>query len=198
VRGALLAGTLALVWVLFLRAEAPGTIPTSVLETATAAGCDDPERPVLANPSRAHLSPGEAFEYPDRPPAAGPHDPTPLPGEPHVHHEPVAETRAVHNLEHAFVVIWYRPDADGGISADTIAALEGLAGDEDRVIMAPYPDLPQGRALALVAWNTRWMCPAGISPEQSVEIARAFIDAYRGTTNAPEAPRGVLGRLFGG
>ena len=183
---------------LFLRAQGPGTIPASVLETAAAAGCDDLERPVVADPSRSHLSPGEAIKYPDRPPAAGPHDPTPLPGDPHLYREPVSETRAVHNLEHAFVLIWYRPTAGGGLPADAIEALEGIARDEDRVIMAPYPDLPEGRAIALVAWNTRWMCPAGVSADQATEIARAFIGAYRGTTNAPEAPRGLLGRWLGG
>ena len=40
------------------------------------------------------------------------------------------------------------------------------------------------------------MCPAGVSSDQALTIARAFIQAYRGTTNAPEAPRGLLGHLF--
>jgi hypothetical protein len=104
----------------------------------------------------------------------------------------------VHNLEHAYVLIWYRPTAEGGLSADTVAALEGVARDEDRVIMAPYPDLPEGRALALVAWNTRWMCPNGVTQDQAIAIAEGFVGAYRGTTNAPEAPRGLIGKLFVG
>lgn len=186
----------ALGWVLFVRAPGPGTIPAAAADAAAAAGCDDLERPVLANPSRSHLGPGDAFEYTDRPPAAGPHDPTPLPADPHVYDEPVSETRAVHNLEHSYVLVWYRATADGGLSAETVGALEGVAREQDRVIMAPYPDLPEGRALALVAWNTRWMCPAGVSADQAVAIAEGFIDAYRGTTNAPEAPRGLLGRLL--
>lgn len=183
---------------LFLRAPGPGTIPAEAGAAASAAGCDDLERPVLASPSRSHLGPGAAFEYPDRPPAAGPHDPTPLPADPHVHREPVSETRAVHNLEHAYVLIWYRPTAEGGLSADTVTALEGVAREEDGVIMAPYPDLPDGRALALVAWNTRWMCPAEVTEDQAVAIAEGFVGAYRGTTNAPEAPRGLIGRLLVG
>jgi hypothetical protein len=64
--------------------------------------------------------------------------------------------------------------------------------------MAPYPELPEDRALALVAWNTRWLCPAGISTGRAETITRAFVQAYRGTTNAPEAPRGWLGRFFAG
>jgi hypothetical protein len=183
-------------WVLFLRAPGPGALSPTALETAASAGCDDPQRPVVADPSRAHLAPNETFEYPDPPPAAGPHDPSPLPPDPHVHAEPVAETRAVHNLEHAYVLIWYRPTAEGGPSAAVVDALEDVAREEDRVIMAPYPAMPAGRALALVAWNTRWLCPAGISPEQATTVARAFVQAYRGTTNAPEAPRGLLGRFL--
>ncbi len=189
-------GVAVLGWLLFLRAAAPGAISGAALDAATAAGCDDLERPVIAEPSRSHLEAGAGFDYPDRPPAAGPHDPNPLPPDPHVHGEPVSETRAVHNLEHAYVLIWYRPPSDGGLSGETIDALQTVARDEDRVIMAPYPDLPEGRALALVAWNTRWLCPAGLSPQQATTMARSFVQAYRGTTNAPEAPRGLLGRLF--
>jgi hypothetical protein len=183
----------AAAWVLFVRAPAPGAIPASARDAASVAGCDDLERPVTADPGRDHLAPGEPFEYADPPPAAGRHDPSPLPADPHVHAEPVSTTRAVHNLEHAYVLIWYRPAAESGLSEETIDALEELAAAEDRVIMAPFPDLPDERGLALVAWNTRWLCPNGLAAGTAVEIARAFVDAYRGTTNAPEAPRGLLG-----
>jgi hypothetical protein len=183
-------------WVLFVRAAGPGEIPAAVTQRATAAGCDDLERPVLDDPSRDHLEPGEAYAYDDPPPAAGPHDPSPLPDDPHVYEAPVPETRAVHNLEHAFVLVWYRPSADGGLADDAVSALEALARAEDRVIMAPYPDLPDGDGLALVAWNTRWLCPASVDADTGLAIAKAFIDAYRGTTNAPEAPRGLLGPLL--
>lgn len=102
----------------------------------------------------------------------------------------------MHILEHAYELIWYRPAAEGGIAGDVVDAIEALANGEDRVIMAPYPDLPDGRSLALVAWNARWLCPAGLDAGDAVAIARAFVDAYRGTTNAPEAPRGLLGPLL--
>lgn len=183
-------------WFLFVRTPGPGSIPTSALEAAEAAGCDDLERPVQADPGRDHLSPGASFDYPDRPPAAGPHDPSPLPGERRIYDEPVSETRAVHNLEHAEVLIWYRPATEGGISDVVLDALREVARNRDGVILAPYPDLPDGRALALVAWNTRWLCPAGLPAEAATEIAEGFVRAYRGTTNAPEAPRGLLGPLF--
>lgn len=189
---------LVLGWLLVVRAPGPGEISREALDAAAAAGCDDLERPVVEDPSRAHLGPGDTIDEDDPPPAAGPHDPSPLPTDPHVHAEPVSEARAIHNLEHGSVLIWYRPASEGGPPEAAIASLEGLAGDEDLVIMAPYPRMPDGKALALVAWNTRWLCPAGLSPDQATTVARGFVDAYRGTTNAPEAPRGLLGRLFSG
>jgi hypothetical protein len=186
----------ALGWVLFVRASGPGEIPAGLRDRAAAAGCEDLERPVVSEPSRDHLEPGDTYTYEDPPPASGPHDPSPLPADPHVYAAPVPETRAVHNLEHAYVLVWYRPTADEGLSAATVSTLEDLARGEDLVIMAPYPGLPTDRGLALVAWNARWLCPASLDPDTAAAVASAFIDAYRGTTNAPEAPRGLLGPLL--
>ena len=184
-------------YVLVIHARGPGTIPASVTAAATAVGCADLERPVLPNPSRDHLAAGEPLAYEDPPAAAGPHDPSPLEPDPHVRAEPLEESRAVHNLEHAYVLIYHAPEAEGGPLAETVARLAAIAEDQDRVLMAPYPGLPEGTGLALVAWNTRWRCPGTIDAETAAEVATAFIDAYRGTTNAPEAPRGLLGPLFG-
>jgi hypothetical protein len=75
-----------------------------------------------AEPLAGHLAPGESFDYPDRPAAAGPHDASPLPPDPHVYAIPVPETRAVHNLEHAYVIIYYRPVAEGGLAQETSIA----------------------------------------------------------------------------
>lgn len=193
VRVVAIAGVIALGWLLFYRTTSPGEIPAEARSAARGAGCANLERPVFANPSRNHLTPGESFDYPDPPAAAGPHDPSPLPPDPHVFPNPVPETRAVHNLEHAYVIVYYLPTAQGGVSADVVRQLAALANDERRVIMAPYPTLSPERGLALLAWNTRWFCPASITPEQAVTVARGFVDAYRGTSNAPEAPRGLLG-----
>ncbi len=192
-RVAAVAAVIALGWLLFYRTASPGEISAEARTAARTAGCADLEQPVIANPSRTHLAPGESFDYPDRPAAAGPHDPSPLPPDPRVYPDPVPETRAVHNLEHAYVIVYYLPTAQGGPSADVIERLAALANDEKRVIMAPYPTLTSEHGLALLAWNTRWFCPASVTPEEAVAIARGFIDAYRGTSIAPEAPRGLLG-----
>ena len=108
----------------------------------------------------------------------------------------IPETRAVHNLEHAYVLIYYRRDGPGALSPEVVARLATLARGEARVIMAPYPLLPDGTALALAAWNKLWECPADVTADQAATIARGFIDAFRGTSNAPEPPRGLLGPLL--
>lgn len=193
VRVAAVAAAIALGWLLFFRTTSPGEISAEAVSAAGAAGCANLEQAVIANPSRTHLAAGESYDYPDQPSAAGPHDPSPLPADPHVYPDPVPETRAVHNLEHAYVVVYYLPTAQGGPSADAIRRLAALANEEERVIMAPYPTLTPEHGLALLAWNTRWFCPASVTPQQAVAIAGGFIDAYRGTSAAPEAPRGLLG-----
>lgn len=198
VRAVAAAVALGLVWLLFVRARGPGEIPAEALRAADDAGCGPVEHPAAAAPPGIHLEPGEAHTYDDPPAASGPHDPSPLPAEPKVHPEPMPETRAVHNLEHAFVLVYYRAPADGGLAPETVDALEAYVEGQDRVLMAPYPGLPDGTALALLAWNTRWMCPAGLAAEPAVAIASGFVQAYRGTTVAPEAPRGLLGPLLGG
>jgi hypothetical protein len=196
VRGVILAVVAVLTYFLLIRARGPGEISAEARQAAEAAGCAPLEHPVESDPSRTHLAAGESFDYPDPPAASGPHATSPLPPDPHVYEEPVSETRAVHNLEHAYVLVYYLPTDDGGLSADAIEALGTIARDEDRVIMAPYPNLPEGQGLALLAWNTRWMCPSTVTADQAVTIAGGFVDAFRGTTVAPEAPRGLLGPLF--
>jgi hypothetical protein len=196
VRGIVLVVVAGLTYLLLIRARGPGEISVEAMRAAEAGGCGALERSVAPDPPRTHLAPGEAFDYPDPPAAAGPHDPSPLPPDPHVYEEPISETRAVHNLEHAYVLVYYRPAGDGGISMDAIGALEAFSRDEDRVIMAPYPNLPEGQGFALLAWNTRWICPSTVTADQAVTVAGGFVDAFRGTTVAPEAPRGLLGPLF--
>jgi hypothetical protein len=193
-----LALAVGLLWLLFLRTRGPSEVSADALSAARAAGCGDVTTVADSAPGNLHLAPGEPYDYAERPASHGYHDPEPLPADLHVYGEPIPETRAVHNLEHAYVVIYYRPEAEGGVSADAVEGLATLARDQSRVLMAPYPELLEGTALALVAWNTRWECPPAVTPEQAVTIARGFIDAYRGTSIAPEAPRGLLGPWISG
>ena len=38
----------------------------------------------------------------------------------------------------------------------------------------------------MTAWNKLWECPADVSPDDAATMANSFIQAYRGTSNAPE------------
>lgn len=175
------------VFLFLTRVGAPGNIPDTALQAAEAAGCGDVETPVSGTPDRTHLEPGEPFTYDQQPAVAGAHDSSPLPPQPHVYEAPVEETRAVHNLEHAYVLIYYRAEDPDALPDDVVRNLQGLARSEEKVIMAPYPSLKDGTVLALAAWNRLWECPSGITVEQARTVATGFIEAYRGTSNAPEA-----------
>ena len=149
---------------------------------ADRAGCSQvEERPDLG---RSHQPP---YNYEALPATSGPHDPAPLPPEPHVYNTPVPEPQAVHNLEHGYVLIYYRKSGtEKSLPQDVVEALEELAEGEEKVIMAPYPKLLPGTALALAAWNRIQECPAGVEAGDATLLARAFISQFRGGGEAPE------------
>jgi len=187
--GALGVGTFVALY-LVLRVDAPKPIPDAALAAAEAAGCGAVQTPAASAPGSQHLARGEDYTYPDHPATSGFHDPSPLPPEPKVYTEPVPEIRAVHNLEHAYVLIYYRIDGPDALAEDVVERLASLAESEDKVLMAPYPQLDEGTSLALAAWNTLWECPAAVTAGQAVTIASGFAEAYRGTSNAPEPSAG--------
>jgi hypothetical protein len=174
------------VFLFLTRVGAPGDIPEAALQAAEAAGCSDVQTPASGTPGRTHLQPGESFTYDERPGTSGTHASAPLPSEPHVYTTPIQETSAVHNLEHAYVLIYYRADGQDALSERVVQTLEDVAESEDKVIMAPNPSLDEGTSLALAAWNKLWECPSGIGSDQARTIASGFVEAYRGTSNAPE------------
>jgi hypothetical protein len=185
---------------LLVRGTGAGTVPASVVEAGRAAGCGPIRSPAADAPGGLHLSPGETFDYQQGPATSGYHVPAPLPDTPKVLTRPVSdrpgagtipEARAVHNLEHAFVILYYRAADGEALPTDTVRALSALVRAEDRVLLAPHADLPPGTSLAMAAWNKLWTCPATIAAQDAVTIARAFIEAYRGTSNAPEPPVGL-------
>ncbi|MFB3739040.1 MAG: DUF3105 domain-containing protein, partial [Candidatus Velamenicoccus archaeovorus] len=191
IRVAAIVAAAGLAYVLLVPTRSPGAIAPAALRAAGAAGCGDVTHPAAEAPGGLHLRPGQDHTYDQHPASSGYHDPSPLPPDPHVYTRPVREPRAVHNLEHAYVLIYHRD-----LAPEAMDALAAFARDEARVIMAPYPGLPSGTGLALVAWNTLWECPPSTTADQAVAIARGFVDAYRGTSVAPEAPRGLLGRFL--
>ena len=99
---------------------------------------------------------------------------------------PVDETQAVHFLEHAGVILYYRADGAGALPAATVKRLAGVAEAQRNTLLAPYPQLPAGTSLAMTAWNKLQTCPAAVTAEQAVTIANGFVDAFVCTSNAPE------------
>ncbi|HEY7667397.1 MAG TPA: DUF3105 domain-containing protein [Actinomycetota bacterium] len=170
----------------FNRAAAPRPIPEAAIRSAEAAGCTTVETPLDSAPANQHLQAGQSYTYDQHPATSGWHDPSPLPLDPKVYDSPINETNAVHNLEHAGVIVYYQDTGDAALSTDAVDRLATLVNGSTNVLMAPYPDLPEGQGMALTAWNKLQTCPPGVTPQQADTIASGFIEAYACTRNAPE------------
>ncbi len=169
-----------------LRLNAPGEVSAAALDVAQAAGCGAVQTPVSDAPGGQHLAPGESAGNAQNPASSGSHDSRSLPSEPAVYTQPLREENAVHNLEHGYVLLYYRADDPEALGEDVVSRLASIAEAQDKVLLAPYPDLDEGTSLAIVAWNKLWECPATIAAADAATLANAFVEAYRGTTNAPE------------
>ncbi len=172
------------------RAASPRPISEAAIQAAEAAGCSAIDSPASSAPGGQHLEAGASYEYDQHPATSGFHDPSPLPIPPHVYDGPIPETKAVHNLEHGAVILYYRQSGDGALSAAKVARLTTIANTTDNVILAPHEGLPDGTALALTAWNKLQTCPSTVSGPQTTTIARGFIEGFVCTSNAPEGKLG--------
>jgi hypothetical protein len=169
-------------------------IPQAALDAAGAAGCSDVQTPATSAPGGLHLNSGASYDYPQEPATSGYHDPSPLSGDVPVYTEMPPETQLLHNLEHAFVNIYYRSTGDRALPADVVTALGAVARNDPKnhVILTPHTSLPDGVDLAFTAWNKLMTCPNTITADQATSIARGFITAFQCTSNAPE-PRSSPG-----
>jgi hypothetical protein len=173
----------------FQRVASPRPIPQAAVDAADAAGCTI-QTPAASAPGGLHLDPGAPYTYDQHPATSGFHDPSPLTIPPRVYTSPIQETKAVHNLEHGAVIIYYRPSGDGALSQAKIDRMTTIANESHNTILAPYDQLPDGTALAFAAWNKLQTCPATITGSQATVAARGFIEAYLCTSNAPEGNLG--------
>jgi hypothetical protein len=123
------------------------------------------------------------------PATAGSHS-SPLPPEPAVYEQPIPEENAVHNLEHGYVVVYYAAEGQNRLADDVRSQLEDLVRGDDKVLMAPYPDL--ANSFDLVAWGKLQTCspPEDADPDDAVTTAEFFISQFRSGGLAPE-PNGV-------
>jgi Protein of unknown function (DUF3105) len=178
---------LALVGFLLWRGRAPGVrpIPAAAIAAAKDVGCSGVQTPTK-DPVRGHLAPGQTTTYTQRPPTSGIHNPVPLPTSPAVYTEPVDETKAVHFLEHAGIILYYRQHGADALPADVVSALAGVANAQPNTLLIPFPDLTAGTSLALTTWNKLQTCPGTMTASQATSIANGFVHAYVCTSNAPE------------
>lgn len=155
------------------------TAPVAVQQ----AGCDEMRDFDVPAIDASHST--GLVRYDSDPPYGGPHSPQPLPGPigyfgrsraP----ENVAE-RAVHNLEHGYVVVWY----DAGATDDAVQQVSrALFGVRDlKVLLVPWRgDVREGRHLTLAAWGHLQSCA-----QPTAETIRAFYDEHGGADgDAPE------------
>jgi hypothetical protein len=156
---------------------------------AEAAGCGPVRVIPPYNPSsedRTHIgqapvaTPPPLSSYQSVPPVSGPHDPPP-PQPAGVYTDPPPIYKAIHSLEHAGVIVWYRPGTTSSALADIQDFYRDTA-NNDHVIVAPYsyPDqgaqgtLPAGKQMVLVAWHHLQSCT-----KLSLAVVKGFVDHYR-------------------
>jgi uncharacterized protein DUF3105 len=128
--------------------------------------------------------------YRQHPATSGPHYPVPLPPQPSVYTVPVPEARAVHNLEHGYIWVYYRDSGAAALSAGALDALRAAATAQRKVLMAPYPQLPDGVTLAFAAWDELQLCGSGVTATEAVANLGSFVNTYREGPLAPEPGAG--------
>jgi hypothetical protein len=106
-----------------------------------------------------HIGVDQTFDaYNSNPPTSGPHSPRFETWG--VHDVVVPKEVAVHNMEHAGVIVWY--NCNGGpepLSADECAELRNelssvvqlMVAERKSVLMTPFPEMPD--RIALTAWQ---------------------------------------------
>jgi hypothetical protein len=145
----------------------------------------------IPSEGRGHIQPGGSPPtYSTTPGTSGTHSPTALPPTTEVLDQPAPEALAIHNMEHAYVIIYYRAEGRQALPQNVRDGLADLARREEKVILSPHPQLPEGTSLALAAWTKLQECPRVTDADAVVLAAEGFIKRFRGTSNAPEPSAG--------
>lgn len=150
-RGAPWIAALALVFL----ASACGGGGAKVLDLS---GYPYPVQRIQEIQSRDHFPTGQTYDdYNSNPPTSGPHADTFAPVG--VSELAVAKEVAVHNMEHAGVVVWYNCLAEPALDTDACATLRNQLSqvvlqelaDGNAVLMTPYSQMDS--RIALTAWG---------------------------------------------
>ncbi|CAO5243075.1 DUF3105 domain-containing protein [Frankia sp. AgKG'84/4] len=153
---------------------------------ATAAGCTGTVND--ASQGSTHVT--TTVDYKASPPSSGSHNPDPLPDGISFYNprSKIPVERAVHNLEHGFIVGWYDPS----LPADQVAKLKSLAADAGpRFIGVPWTrgNFAQGKHFVLTAWDRTQRCTT-----VSADVIKDFVakhanpDPAGATWDSPTAP----------
>jgi hypothetical protein len=134
---------------------------TAVGVPADQAGClpvKEEDIPTDATGGAKHTT--DRVEYAQSPPTSGRHHPTPLQvgvKKFYSRAEDPGPEHAVHNLEHAYTVVWY----DKTVSDAQIALLK-QAGDsaQGKFLIVPWTrtDFPDNKHIVITAWGFRQQC----------------------------------------
>jgi len=127
---------------------------------------------------RSHFAIGTIYPgYTSDPPTSGPHALAPVDWG--VSDLPIAKEQAVHNMEHAGVVVWYNCNAGTPLDSEACTTLRnGLgqivtseAAKGTRVLLTPYPAMDA--KIALTSWGF-----LDTFDEFDAERVRLFIDTF--------------------
>jgi hypothetical protein len=115
------------------------------------------------------------------PPTGGKHNPLSLGDKTRFYSlaEKPRPERAVHNLEHGYVVAWY----DSKLSAADVKTLQTLASSLPRFLVVGWwqGDLPADKHLALTSWGRTERCGTA-----SADVIRNFVSQHVDSNLAPE------------
>lgn len=133
-----------------------------------------------------------ADSAPPIPPSGGNHNEVSL-GDQVTRFYPLADKprpeRAVHNLEHGYVVVWY----DSKLPAAQVQVLKDMANDPSmaRLLVVGWwqGDLPLDKHVVLTSWQKTERCGS-----IDTEVARNFYTVH---VNAPQAPEATLPAIQG-
>jgi hypothetical protein len=132
---------------------------------------EDPPEGVRTFPATTNRSVDGPIEYPRKPPTNGDH--SPIWQNCGFYSEPVDDRTAVHSLDHGVVWITYRPD----LPEEQVEALRPY-GDEEYVIVSPYPGQPA--PVIATAWRNQLRLDGPDDPR-----LRQFVDQFRVSETAP-------------
>lgn len=142
---------------------------------------ENPPEGVKTYPSKGNALVEGEIDYDRSPPTNGEHSPRWQ--NCGFYSEPVAEETAVHSMDHGVVWITYRPD----LPAEQVEQLRPY-GDEEYVIVSPYPDLPA--PVVATAWRNQIYLEGASDPR-----LREFVDQFRISELAPLSGNRCVGSV---